>query len=86
MNLCQAWYAEKKDNPGKKMDPAARQALAQAAGGTDRIPDYCATVPFTQGIRQTIAWFDADPSRRVVDEEANAVWDRLIAACGGTKP
>lgn len=44
VNLCQAWYAEKKDNPGKKMDPAARQALAQAAGGTDRIPDYCATV------------------------------------------
>ena len=44
------------------------------------VPDYCATVPFTQGIRKTIAWFDADPARRLVDEEANSRWDRLIDA------
>jgi hypothetical protein len=44
------------------------------------VPDYCATVPFTQGIRRTIAWFDADPARRLVDDEANARWDRLIDA------
>jgi nucleoside-diphosphate-sugar epimerase len=44
------------------------------------VPDYCATVPFTQGIRRTIAWFDADPARRQVDDEANARWDKLIDA------
>ena len=44
------------------------------------VPDYCATVPFTQGIRRTIAWFDADPARRQIDQEANARWDKLIAA------
>ena len=44
------------------------------------VPDYCATVPFTQGIRQTIAWFDAGPARRQIDQEANARWDRLIDA------
>jgi nucleoside-diphosphate-sugar epimerase len=44
------------------------------------VPGYCATVPFTQGIRRTIAWFDADPARQRIDEEANARWDRLIAA------
>lgn len=44
------------------------------------IPEYCATVPFTQGIRRTIAWFDADPARREIDDEANARWDRLIDA------
>ncbi len=44
------------------------------------VPDYCATVPFTQGIRQTMAWFDADSSRREIDGEANARWDRLIDA------
>jgi nucleoside-diphosphate-sugar epimerase len=44
------------------------------------VPDYCATVPFTQGIRRTVAWFDADPARRQIDEEANATWDRLIDA------
>ena len=28
----------------------------------------------------TIAWFYADPARQQIDEEANAAWDRLIAA------
>jgi len=44
------------------------------------VPEYCATVPYTQGIRRTIAWFDADPARRQVDDEANARWDKLIDA------
>jgi nucleoside-diphosphate-sugar epimerase len=44
------------------------------------VPDYCATVPFTQGIRRTIAWFDADPARQQIDAEANARWDKIIAA------
>ena len=42
------------------------------------VPDYCATVPFTQGIRRTIAWFDADPARRQIDGQANVLWDNLI--------
>ena len=42
------------------------------------VPDYCASVPFAQGIRRTIAWFDADPARRQIDGEANARWDKLI--------
>jgi nucleoside-diphosphate-sugar epimerase len=42
------------------------------------VPGYCATVPFTQGIRQTLAWFDADPARQQIDLEANARWDKLI--------
>jgi nucleoside-diphosphate-sugar epimerase len=44
------------------------------------VPGYCARVPFAQGIRRTIEWFDADPLRRQVDEVANASWDRLIDA------
>jgi hypothetical protein len=42
------------------------------------VPGYCATVPFTQGIRRTMAWFDAEPARQQIDEEANARWDSLI--------
>jgi nucleoside-diphosphate-sugar epimerase len=42
------------------------------------VPEYCATVPYTEGIRRTLAWFDADPSRRQVDDQANARWDKLI--------
>ena len=44
------------------------------------VPGYCATTPYSQGIRRTIAWFDADPARQIIDQDANAYWDRLIAA------
>jgi len=44
------------------------------------VPGFCATTPFGQGIRRTLAWFDADPARRQIDPEANATWDKLIAA------
>jgi nucleoside-diphosphate-sugar epimerase len=44
------------------------------------VPGYCATVPFTQGIRRTIAWFDADPARRQIDDRANTLWDKLLEA------
>jgi len=44
------------------------------------VPGYCATMSFSEGIRRTIAWFDADPARQVIDAEANARWDKLIAA------
>ena len=44
------------------------------------VPEYSATMQYTLGIRRTIAWFDADPARRQIDEEANARWDKLIDA------
>ena len=44
------------------------------------VPGYCAKVPFAQGIRRTIEWFDADPQRKEIDEAANAKWDKLIEA------
>jgi nucleoside-diphosphate-sugar epimerase len=44
------------------------------------VPDFIAPVRFRDGIRRSLAWFDADPARRVIDHDANAKWDRLIAA------
>ena len=44
------------------------------------VPDYCATTPFAEGSRRTVAWFDADSARKQIDEEANAKWDRVIEA------
>lgn len=43
------------------------------------VPEFAATTPFAQGIRETVAWFDADQSRQRIDERANAIWDRLAA-------
>jgi nucleoside-diphosphate-sugar epimerase len=43
------------------------------------VPGYAATVPYHEGIRRTIAWFDADPARKVIDAAANERWDKIIA-------
>ena len=42
------------------------------------VPDYCATTRFSQGIRRTIEWFQADPARQQIDAAANLAWDKLI--------
>lgn len=44
------------------------------------VPGFTARMPFAAGIRNTIAWFDADASRKIIDEATNARWDRLTAA------
>ena len=44
------------------------------------VPDFVATVPWSEGVRRAIAWHEADPSRCTIDEEANRVWDTIIAA------
>jgi nucleoside-diphosphate-sugar epimerase len=44
------------------------------------VPDFVATVPWTEGVRRALAWFEADASRRTIDDEVVKVWDRTIAA------
>ena len=44
------------------------------------VPDFRTATPYAEGIRRTVAWFDADPSRQEIDTEMDARWDRLIAA------
>jgi nucleoside-diphosphate-sugar epimerase len=43
------------------------------------VPEFDPKVPFAEGIRDTVAWFDADPSRREIDDAHNAVVDRVAA-------
>lgn len=42
------------------------------------VPDFVATIPFSQGIKRTIAWFEADPSRMIIKKETNKRIDRII--------
>jgi Nucleoside-diphosphate-sugar epimerases len=44
------------------------------------VPAFKPKVPFAEGIRRTIAWFEAHPESCGVDEEWNARCDRLIEA------
>ncbi len=43
-------------------------------------PDYAATIPFARGAEEIIAWYTADPARQVIDEEFDALLERILAA------
>jgi nucleoside-diphosphate-sugar epimerase len=43
------------------------------------VPEYRAKTTWAEGVAKSIAWYDADPARRMVDEQLNAKLDRLIA-------
>ena len=44
------------------------------------VPGWEAEIPFAEGIRRTVAWFDADPSRQAVDAAANTRVDEILRA------
>ncbi len=44
------------------------------------VPDFAATIPYSRGAEEVMAWFDADPARQVVDEDVNHLFDRIITA------
>lgn len=43
------------------------------------VPDFVATIPFEQGAREIVDWFDADPARRQVDVRIDGILDGLVA-------
>jgi nucleoside-diphosphate-sugar epimerase len=44
------------------------------------VPDFSATIPFSRGAEEIMAWYRADPSRQIVNENFNQICDRIIAA------
>jgi nucleoside-diphosphate-sugar epimerase len=46
----------------------------------DLVPDFNCEVPWSEGVRRALAWFEADPFRQTIDAEANQLWDRVISA------
>lgn len=43
------------------------------------VPDFVCTIPFKQGIKRTIDWFEAEPSRMIIKKETNDWIDKVIA-------
>ncbi len=43
------------------------------------VPDFQCTVPWSEGVRRTLAWFEADASRQSIDERLNNIWDRILS-------
>jgi nucleoside-diphosphate-sugar epimerase len=46
------------------------------------VPEYRAVIPFWRGAQEIVDWHDADASRREVDAELDAAFDRLIDRYG----
>jgi len=44
------------------------------------VPGFVATIPFREGIKKTIQWYDADPARKVINEGNNRMLDGIIEA------
>jgi nucleoside-diphosphate-sugar epimerase len=44
------------------------------------VPGFAATIPFSQGAEEIIAWFEEDPTRQIIDEEHNRLLDTMISA------
>lgn len=44
------------------------------------VPTFRATIPFHEGIKEVIAYYDADPARQVIDEAYEQSIERILAA------
>jgi hypothetical protein len=42
------------------------------------VPGYTATIPFADGTREIVNWYDSHPELQLVDHEFMALSDRLI--------
>ncbi len=44
------------------------------------VPDFICTVPFSCGVEEILAWYNADPARRKVNPQYDDLCDRIISA------
>jgi nucleoside-diphosphate-sugar epimerase len=44
------------------------------------VPGFACRTTWGEGVRLALAWFAADPSRRSLDSQMSATWDKIIAA------
>ncbi len=42
------------------------------------VPSFKATIPFAEGIKETIKWFEADPKRMVISSQTDNMIDKII--------
>jgi nucleoside-diphosphate-sugar epimerase len=74
-------FADKHNFPserGNLLGDKAYSAVFDNAKIKRFVPDYVATIPFSEGIKRTLKWFESDPSRMIIKEETNRFLDQLI--------
>ena len=50
------------------------------------VPGFRARIPFREGVRTTLAWFDVSERHRCIDEAVNAEMDHILAVYEGRGP
>jgi len=50
------------------------------------VTDFVCRIPFSRGAEEIMAWYDADPVRRKINEDFNRLCDRILAACESCRP
>jgi len=50
------------------------------------VPDFRAVIPFSQGVKEIVAWHQAHPQACKVDAAFNRTTDRILAAMRGVRP
>jgi nucleoside-diphosphate-sugar epimerase len=50
------------------------------------VPEYRPCIPFWQGAREIMAWYDEDPQRQVINRSIDGLHDRLIQAMRQAQP
>ena len=50
------------------------------------VPEFNPTIPFWKGAREIMAYYDEDPAHQVIDADADAMMDRIIAAYTSALP
>jgi len=70
------------DKGGSLLGDKAQSTFFENAKVRRLVPEFQPRVSFAEGMARTIAWFDADPARRVVSAAANDNIERVLSAWG----
>jgi nucleoside-diphosphate-sugar epimerase len=44
------------------------------------VPEFVAKIPFSQGAREIMTWYDENPSRQVIDDDFNSLTETILDA------
>lgn len=87
MHIASDWIAARHPAfEGTLLGDKAHSAVFDNAKIKRFVPDFACTVPWADGIRRSLAWFMADPSRRTIDEAHDRVLDGLVEAYDRVAP
>jgi nucleoside-diphosphate-sugar epimerase len=50
------------------------------------VPDYAAIIPFADGAKEIISWFESSPLHQIVNGQTDRMLDKIIAACDSIRP